>query len=87
MDHNRSVCPARLSCVFSDLWHWGSEVLWCFGRSVLAAAFAAPVIPSWLVCSWSLGLLLLVLTASTAKSGFLQLVALLLQEREREPNF
>lgn len=55
-------------------------------REECAAAFAAPVILSWLVCSWSLGLLLPVLTASTVKSeGFLQLVALLLQERE--PNF
>lgn len=51
-----------------------------------AAAFAAPVILNWLVCSRSLGLLLPVLTASTVKSeGFQQLVALLLQERE--PNF
>lgn len=55
-------------------------------REECAAAFAAPVIPNWLVCSWSLGLLLPVLTASAAKSeGILQLVALLLQERE--PNF
>lgn len=55
-------------------------------REECAAAFAAPLIPNWLVCSWSPGLLLPVLTASTVKSeGFLQLVALLLQERK--PNF
>lgn len=60
----------------------GAVVCW----EECAAAFAAPLILNWLVCSWSPGLLFPVLTASTVKSeGFLQLVALLLQERK--PNF